>query len=61
MCMCPKHLKTIVMLIDAYNASIILNAYAYLLNFYLNYITGPKLRFPTCPAYQNVTFPTHIW
>ena len=21
--------------------------------------TGPKLRFPTCPAYQNMTFP-HI-
>ena len=20
-----------------------------------------KLRFPTCPAYQQMTFPTHIW
>ena len=25
----------------------------------VGYITGPKLRFPTCPAYQNMTFP-HI-
>ena len=26
-----------------------------------NIYTGPKLRFPTCPAYQNRTFPTLIW
>ena len=23
--------------------------------------TRPKLNFATCPAYQSMTFPTHIW
>ena len=28
---------------------------------YASIITGQKLRFPTCPAYLHMTFPTHIW
>ena len=23
-------------------------------------LAGPKLSFPICPAYHNITFPTHI-
>ena len=23
--------------------------------------TRPKVRFPSCPAYQHMTFPTYIW
>ena len=28
---------------------------------YASMHTTPKIRFPTCPAYQNMIFPTHIW
>ena len=49
------------MICEAATKLIILRLYTKASPIIISIFTGPKVRFPLCHAYQNMSFPTHVW